>query len=201
MSEANNQRRIRALKAEIAALKGDRLLASQAEDLQWYRRQIREEVLVESYLAMSKQLYCQMAGRTRWVVEDYGRKYGIPLDGTKVDLYKVIKAFHDFIDANKEVLENSKDVGSVAAEKAKLEIAQVRRKAELIDLQVQEKKKALVDRKEVASKLVWVSEKLRSLGDRLGRIYGQEAQLAVNEYLEEMAQEVEGGKLRIGEEA
>ena len=200
MSERDNQRKIRALKAEIAALKGERLLPSQTDDITWYRKQIRDELLIEAYIAVTKQTYCQMAGRTKFVAEDHGKKHGIPLDGSKIDLFRVIKAFHDFIDRNKKVLDDSKEIGNFAAEKAKMEIAQVRRKAELLDLEVLERKRKLVDRKEVVSKLVWVSEKLRSLGERLGKTYGQDAQLAVNEYLEEMALEAESGKLRIGEE-
>lgn len=200
MSDQDTQRKIKALRAEINRLRGERILPSAQSDIDWYRRQIRNEVLVEAFVALNKQTYAQMAGRTRPAVETHGKKYGIPLDGTKVDLYRIIKAFHDFLDKNKKILDDAEDVGILAAEKARMEIAQVRRKAELLDLEVLERKRKVVDRNEVISKLVWVSEKLRSLGERLGKIYGQEAQLAVNEYLEEMALEAESGKLRIGEE-
>lgn len=201
MSDRDVQRRIRALKAEIAQLKGERLLTSQAEDIDWYRREIREEVLAESLLALNKQTYCQMASKSRATIDDHGRRFGLPLNVPKIDLFKVIKALHDLLEKHKKTLENADDATNLAAEKIKMEVAQVRRKAELLDLEVLQKKKKLVDRNEVIGKLVWVSEKLRSLGERLGKVYGQDAQLAVNEYLEEMALEVESGKLRIGEDA
>lgn len=191
------ERKIRATMAELAILRGETLTDIQRADASWLdhirRKQITGEVLAD----LPKDIYCQMASQPRSNVDDHAKSFGIPLSGRSVDLFAVIKAFHELIAKNKKALFAGEESNNLKDEKVKFEVASIRRKSELLNLQLKERKRELVNRDEVLEKLSWISKRLRSLGDRIGKTFGPEAQLAVNEFLEEMAIEAEGGKLRI----
>jgi len=70
-----------------------------------------EERRLDYYRTVSQKHYRQLAGgRQTKQLQDMARLYGIPCDGTNVDLFVVIDKFHDLIAANGPRLRRPGDV-------------------------------------------------------------------------------------------
>jgi hypothetical protein len=195
MASDDRERRKLALLAELTEARGEYVTPEQAKHIQWIREERRQAIIDEILVAMPKGLYCQLAGVSQHKVDAHAGKFGLPLKGKTLDMYQVIKAFHDFIAANMKTLSASDDMRILNLEKIQQQVDEARRKAELSEIEIQERKNQIVPRAEVRAKLAWLTGKFRKLGDRLGKSHGPDAQLAVNEFLDDIAEEVRHGNL------
>lgn len=185
------------MQAELDQLDGKPLSDSAKADIEWLKRSRRRDITDEILTEIPKTLYYKLAGSSSHMVQSHAQKYGLPLTDQSIDLYAAIKAFHGLLNKHSKVLDSDSHRVKIEQEKADLEIASVRHKAEILNLELLEKKRQLVPRDDVKSGLQWLSGKLRNLGRKLGTTYGKEAQTMFNELLDDLATEIERGRLRI----
>jgi hypothetical protein len=195
MASEDRERKKLALLAELTEARGEYLTPDQVKLIQWIREERRKATIEEILLAMPKGLYCQLAGVSQHKVDAHAGKFNLPLKGKTLDMYQVIKGFHDFIASNMKTLTAADDIRDLNREKIQQQVDEARRRAELSELEIQEKKNQVVPRAEVRAKLAWLTGKFRKLGERLGKSHGPDAQLAVNEFIDDISEEIRYGNL------
>lgn len=110
----------RPIAAEAAAIR--RVEAARAEEQRW-----------AAYRSIPKKHWERMSGRQAKVINDQGRRYGLPLEGPVIDLEKLARALHDFLAANAAALQQAADGRTVDAE-----IAAARRRKESAGAAIEE---------------------------------------------------------------
>lgn len=148
-----------------------------------------EKVEATAYLdrqlrAVPKGLYCEMAGRSHHVCNQQAKRHGLPLKGATLDLFEVIRSFHDLLAENKVRLSRSKP----EADWRELEREEAFRIKRLDRL---ERERAVLPREEVRAVHQTLVRQLRSLGERLETRFGAEARGMLNDALELMRREIE----------
>ena len=171
--------------------RGDKLSRDELRDAQWLQARNRETELRELLAAVPKGLYCQLAGRQQKVVDEQARRYQLPLTGSEVDLFSAIKAVHDFLARNAELL-GSGGEEDLVTERMRGQVEHLRTKKKLLDLEIEQRQNTLVGRDELGEVLVWWEQQLRAFGELLGRKYGREAQQLTNDFLRRAADELTG---------
>lgn len=187
-------------KALLAALKehrGERLTAREQSALEKYRRKQASELLDDLLTKVPKKLYCQLSGRQTKILHDQADTHGLPLRGSTIDLFDVISAFHDILAKHAKTIASDGDVELKRA-KLKGEIEVLERRAKILDGEISQQRARFIERSELRRRLGWLSTKLADLGERVGKFGGPETQRAINEFLEELASEIESGTLSVG---
>lgn len=156
-----------------------------------YRNELLREV--------PKTIYCDLAGRRNKSIDEFGIKYSIPINGPVINLFAAINALHSKVIELAATATELDDVDEIELEREKLkqEIVKLKRQSEILDIDIKTRMKELVSREDVADRLSWLSGQLQALGSRLHRVGGSESQLALNEFLENMAVELDGGSLSL----
>jgi hypothetical protein len=162
--------------------RGQKLSREESRALDWAGRRQREQMADETLRALPKGLYCRLAGRQQKVVDEQASRYGLPLLGATVDLYSVVKAYHDFLAANAARLSDNTDV-DLQRVKLQAEIEVLERRVKLLDADIADRKGRLISRAELVDRLEAFSGRLRGLGDRLLRQFGNDALAMLNEFL------------------
>jgi len=173
--------------ALIAQADGKTLTRPQASNLRDFKEQFSDYL----FRNCSKALYQALSGRQRTQVNRQGEKHGIPIEGATVDLYAVIKAFHDFLSANGKTLG---DIEDLKKEKMRLEISTLSKKEKMLENDMKSKDADYVVRAEVRGRLQWLSQRLQKLGEVIGN-ESADMQSRVNDFLEELAEEIDKGHL------
>jgi ABC-type phosphate transport system auxiliary subunit len=187
-------RKERAILALLAEHRGESLSSGQKSDLAWYRKAEAEEI-VETVLAdLPKKLYCKLSGRQVKVINEQAERYGLPIGDATVDMFAAVAAFHDFLADNARTFGEDEDL---RAEKIRKEIAVLERRAKILDGEIKQQKSLYIEKSDLHRRLTWLASKLQSLGERLGKLGGAECQNTVNEFLEELAEELESGHLAV----
>lgn len=163
-----------------------KLTREELRDIEWLQSQQRDEILLAALAALPKGLYCQLAGRQQKVVDEHARRHQLPLIGDTVDLFRAVKSLHDLLSEHGDRIVEQTNLAKQLVEE---EIAHRRAKRRIQELEYEKKADSLVSRVELNQKLAAWSQKLRAFGEFLGREYGRDAQLQLNDLLTAVADE------------
>lgn len=143
------------------------------------------------YRTMPKRDYCRLSGRQPKVVNEQADRYGLALRGDTIDLYQVLKGFHDLlakysarlVDEDDELLDPEQT--SPALERLREE------KWKLARLDRLEREQQLVPREQIHELLGRGANLLRQAGERLQRQFGSDALEILNGALDAFSREIE----------
>lgn len=186
------------LRARIKQLETGQITDRERRAIEKWRR-AEAEAMAETLLHnIPKGVYCALAGRQQKVVDEFGRRYDIPVDVPSIDLYAVVSELHtrisEFAAAARPNLEA--DEAELVREKLRQEIGKLQRQSATIQIELDRHMDRLLAKHDVQAGLDWLSNKLRAMGTRLARECGQAGVDALNELLNEFADEAENGTLR-----
>jgi hypothetical protein len=133
---------------------------------------IRRQVLA----SVTKREFCELSGRQVKTLNEQADRYGLPLRGKTVDLFAAIKSYHDLIATNSHRLKGADEQDPMLAEGDSPALERYRNaKADLAELEREERVRNLLPRQLVHSTLGELAELLRSTGDVLRKQFGKEA--------------------------
>lgn len=180
-------------------LKGGKLNSKQQSALKAWKNKVEASIRDRLLRSVPKTIYAEMAGRVRHSVDEFGTRYDIPVTGPVVDLFAVINKLHSRISELAAIARPNLDADEFELQKLKLreEITKLQGQSEQIRIDIKTKMAELVKRSDVVEKLGWLSGQLRAFGSRLHRCGGPETQIALNEFLESIAVEIDGGQLAL----
>lgn len=187
----------KAILAQLDQIRGRKLTRQQDADLKWYRRKQREEIIDETLACLPKKTYAALAGRDIKVINDQADRYGLPIGDSKVDLFAAISAFHDFIKKNGRLLSADPEKQSLAQQKLQEEIEVLQRRRKIYDAKIKQAGNKLIEREDVRDRLAWMVGEFTKLSERLGKSFGRDAQIAVNEFLDGLVEEIQSGRLNV----
>lgn len=184
-AEDAKQREILALEAKLAIARGQGVTAEHRKLADRYDRDLIEAALV----AFPRTRYSLLAGKQLKQLNDIEAQYGVPVgSGADVNLIEVLKWFHTFLAKNGAKLTKMKEADErtlqARDEMSALQIRQMQAQIAKIEADVERKRASAISVEEVRKSLAWLSAELRKLGERLGKRFGIDAQLALNETLE-----------------
>lgn len=146
--------------------------------------------------AVPKQVYESMSGRVTATLHDQADRYRLPLRGPTIDLFALVKRFHDFLAENKHrFIDDDPDVAG-ASSPALEELRRVKCEQERIKLAAMETR--YVDRSLVKEFLGQLSTQIRQTGDRAESLFGPDGRELVNQMID--AVEVSLAKFETGEQ-
>ena len=192
------EREIDALNARISKLEGKSVSTAAEADIAWLEKSERADAVQAWIKAVPKGEYCNLARRQHKQIDDAVRNYDLPLDGPTVNLAAVISAFHDFIAGNAHRLRRDLDVEKEELDKKKIaaQIIGIEYDNEGKQIDLLYSKGRAIPKDVVQHALVWLQGALQNLGGNLRRIH-PDAGMALNEFLERLAEELESGQLNI----
>lgn len=140
-----------------------------------------------------------MAGKAHKSVMDCQRKYALPVAGETVDLYAVVRWFHDLLAKRGDWLViDSDDLEALEKEKLRLQTEKLRTESERLKISLRADQKRTIDREEVREKLAWLVTELRQCGVLVGRANtGRDGQAILNDFLDRVADELRRGVLTV----
>lgn len=193
------EREATALAIRIRQLKAEKITAKDAHFLERWNRDHTQAVCEAFLRSVPKGVYCQLAGRQQKVVDEFGARYEVALIGPSVDLFSVIATLHSRVSELAAIARPHQDADDAELHREKLrqEITKLERQSASLKIDIEQKMNSLVQKSEVVDRLEWLAGQLQSLGARLHRVGGPEAQTALNEFLEAMAIELDGGSLAV----
>lgn len=195
-AQPDTARKVAALQARVKHLQGVTLTRQQIRDVQWLDNLERRTAIEQWIAAVPKGEYCSLSGRQYKLVDDAARNYGLPLDRATINLRDALTALHDLVAANAHRLRSDLDGDREELESQKL-------REQIIGLQHDNVRKLIenqftkgdaIPKAAVSEALVSLAAKLRTLGQTLARIH-PDARQALNEFLENLAVEMESGDL------
>jgi uncharacterized protein (DUF2267 family) len=180
----DKQQQIFALTAKIELLRGQVVTPEQKQAAREYDRQ-----LIDAYLhAIPRTQYMAISGKQIKSLNDIATTYGAPMAaGDDVDLVLVIRWFHEWLStwgprikkqqmADEATLESDR-------EREKLELRRMQAQIAKIESDVERRRSETISIEEIRKILSWLAGELRKLGERLGKRFGADAQIAMNEAL------------------
>jgi len=183
---------VAALEAKLKQAKGENLSKSEESLIRNYDHEIALSVRDDVLLNLPKGIYCKLSSRGQKIVDEQAVRYDIPIDGAKIDLYQVLKRFHDILAQwGPTIRELEGEEGSLRMEKLRKEIELLERRSKSIDLDIKNKQDEFIDRNTLRVRMEWLANKLRSVSERLGKRFGPDAQRLLNTALEQIEGELE----------
>lgn len=159
------------------------------------------------YREIPKKDWVRMSGRQHKILDEQARRYGIPIDGKSIDLYRIANWLHGFIAENGRKLsaaESEEDLlyggdgTSPALEKLRMESYRLKRLDRL------ERENQLIPREKIHTAMVLFASTIKSLGDDLQHRFGPDALEMLNDRIADAERVIEqtlrDGKLPIDEE-
>ena len=195
----SDAKRVAGIEAMLKEAKGEETLTSaDRAAIKLYRKHLVAELRTEMLSSIPKGVYCELSGRKHWVVDEQAKRYGLPISGAEIDLYAVLAAFHDLIAKHHRQLSVDDDELNLKQEKIKGEIAVLERRARIMDGEIRQQRSQWVARADVHRRLKWLVSRIQAMSEEIGRAYGAEPQRFIGDWLEDMAVEIEGGRLDVG---
>jgi hypothetical protein len=188
--------------AGIAARKkqieGGKLTARETTALAKWQREMAQEMRGQLLKEIPKGVYCELAGRQQKVVDEFGARYDIPVDVPTINLYAVIKDLHTRVSELAAAARPNLDAdeAELVREKLRQEIGKLQRQSAALQIDLDRHMDKLLAKSDVQTGLDWLASRLRAMGTQLHRVCGQAGIDVVNEFLDALAAEIEGGALR-----
>lgn len=182
---------VAALEAKLKQAKGFSISKTEESLIRRYDEQIAIEIRDDFLINLPKGIYCKLSGRQQKVVDEQAVRYDIAIDGAKIDLYSVLKRFHDILaEWGPTIRELEGEEGSLRTEKLRKEIELLERKSKSLDLDIKNKQDEFIDRGTLRVRMEWLANKLRTVSERLGKRFGGDAQLLLNHALKQIEEEL-----------
>jgi hypothetical protein len=182
---------VAALEAKLRQAKGFVLTKSEESLVKRYDEQIAIAVREDVLLNLPKGIYCKLSGRHQRVVDDQAGRYGLPIDGSKIDLHQAIRRFHDLIaEWGPTMRELQGEEGSLRIEKLRREVELLENRSKSIVLDIKNKQDEFIDRDTLRVRMEWLANKLRTVSERLGKRFGPDAQVLLNHSLSQIEEEL-----------
>lgn len=182
---------VAALEAKLKQAKGESLTKAEELTVKRYDEFIALQNRDDMLLNLPKGIYCKLSGRQQKVVDEQARRYGLAIDGAKIDLYQVLRRFHDILaEWGPMIKELEGEEGSLRKEKLKREIELLKRKEEAAAIDIKNKHDEFVDRETLRVRMDWLASKLRMVSERLGKRFGADAQILFNHALKQIEEEL-----------
>lgn len=188
--------------AGIAARKkqidGGKLTARETTALAKWHRELAQEMRGQLLKEIPKGVYCELAGRQQKVVDEFGSRYDIPVDVPTINLYAVVKDLHTRVSELAAAARPNLDAdeAELVREKLRQEIGKLQRQSAALQIDLDRHMDKLLAKADVQTGLDWLASRLRAMGAQLHRVCGQAGIDVVNEFLDALAAEIEGGALR-----
>jgi hypothetical protein len=175
-----------------------KLTARESAALTKWQRESIAEVRTQLLREIPKGVYCEMAGRQQKVVDEFGSRYDIPVDVPTINLFAVIKDLHTRVSELAAAARPNLDADEeeLVKEKLRQEIGKLQRQSAALQIDLDRNMDKLLNKADVQAGLDWLASRLRAMGTQLHRSVGQAGVDTVNEFLDALAAEVEGGALR-----
>ena len=183
----SEERVVRALTALLAEANGEKIDAKARKDADWYLTQVCIDRLEQSTQAMTKARYCQLAGIHPQTLTNHVARLQLPVDRT-VNLGAILHRHHEIHSRGGQGRAVTEE--SPQAIKQGLEIEALRKKNELMDLQLRAQKGDYIERAQLKLKLEWLVGRLRAIGATLGKRFGADAQKLLNHGLENIEEDL-----------
>lgn len=182
---------VAALTAKLKQAKGGDLTKSEVSLVKKYDEIVAESNREDALLNLPKGIYCKLSGRQQKVVDEQAVRYGLAIDGSKIDLYQVLKKFHDILaEWGPTINELQGAEGSLRTEKLRREIELLERRSKSIELDIKNKQDEFIDRNTLRVRMEWLANKLRTVSERLGKRFGADAQVLLNHALSQIEEEL-----------
>ena len=182
---------VAALEAKLRQAKGQVLSRSEESLVKKYDELIAADIRQDFLISLPKGVYCKLSGRHQKVVDEQAVRYGLPIDGARIDLYQTLKRFHDLIaEWGPTMRELQGEEGSLRIEKLRREVELLENRSKSIVLDIKNKQDEFIDRNTLRVRMEWLANKLRTVSERLGKRFGPDAQLLLNHSLEQIEDEL-----------
>jgi len=186
------------IRARLKELEGKKLTTRETSAVARWQREWAAEIRGRLLRHLPKGVYCELAGRQQKVVDEFGARYDIPVDVPEIDLAAVVNALHTRVSelaaAARPNLDS--DEAELVKEKLRQEIGKLQRQSAGLQIELDKHMDRLLAKADVQNGLDWLASRLRALGSQLYRVAGPEAVGCVNEFLDALAVELDGGALR-----
>jgi hypothetical protein len=183
------------IRARLKQIEGAKLTARESAALARWQKEYAAEARERILRAIPKGVYCELAGRAHNVVNEFGERYDIPVDVPEIDLYATINALHSRVSELAAAARPNLDAdeAGLVREKLRQEIGKLQRQSAALQIDLDKHMEKLLAKSDVAAGLDWLSSRLRALGSHLFRAVGEPGVDAVNEFLDQLAAELEDG--------
>ena len=149
-----------------------------------------ESLRIQYYKSIPKKHWIEMSGRQAKVLNEQATRYGIPLHGPTIDLYRVALWLHDFLAENGTKLLKAETDESLLEGEATPALEELRRvQCEIKKRELAQIDRELIRREEVNAVLVRVAAILRQGTEKLQKRFGPEAVDIFNEVLSQAEEE------------
>lgn len=186
------------LRARLKQLDGGKITTRDAKAIERWQREHAAEAREPLLRAIPKGLYCELAGRQQKVVDEFGTRYDVAVDGPTVNLFAVVKELHTRVSELAAAARPNLDAdeSELVREKLRQEIGKLQRQSAALQIELDRHMDKLLAKSDVQTGLDWLSSRLRALGTQLHRVVGQPGIDVVNEFLDALSAEIDGGALR-----
>jgi hypothetical protein len=182
---------VAALTAKLKHAKGESISKAEEKLIRVYDELLHDEIRDGILLNLPKGIYCKLSGRANKVIDEQASRYGLAIDGAKIDLHQVMRRFHDILaEWGPTIKELEGENGEMRKEKMRLDISIQKKKDMLLDLELKSKSEEYIQRDLLRTRLTWLATKLRRAGERLGARFGSDAQRLLNDAIVEIEEEV-----------
>jgi hypothetical protein len=176
---------------KIATGQAATLTKEEKRAVQRHERQKEERLRWQYYGSIPQAHWKRMSGRQAKILQDQGRRYGLPFDSAVINLPAVVRALHDFLADNARKLAAEDDPTMLAGPASPALERYREERAILARLERQQREQTLRPADEVREGLQLVATVIRSAGDALNREFGAGAAQVLHEALDEIEREVE----------
>lgn len=179
----------RAVRKVVDGKKED-LTREESQALQRHEKDKEERLRWQFYESIPQKHWRQMSGRQAKVLIEQAALHGIPFGGATISLPKVVKAYHDFLAANKFKLCRDEDdllsgPNSPALERYREE------RALMAKLNRLEREGQLLPRDDTRQVLLKIAGVIRQAGETLHKQFGEEAARVLYEGIDDAVAEIE----------
>ncbi len=167
---------------------GQNPTAAELSALRRWERAEEEKRRWQIYESIPQKHWREMSGRQTKVINEQAARYGIPFGGRVINLPEVVRSLHEFLAKNAHRLASGDDQSAGRDNPATIRYRTAA--ADLLELDLAERKKTLLPRSEVREMLALVANILRGAGDTLQRGFGPEAHAVLEEALDDAEFEI-----------
>lgn len=190
-SSDSTERERNALKLSLRLLDGEELTPAEISEVAWLKIQHFRQMATN----LPKGEYLALADIEHKQVDRHARSFGFTaLIGKNVNLFLVIRRFHQFISENNKKI---KQIDEAQTAKKTAETRKIEIQIENMEIDLQQRKNELIARKSVREALTWLASQFSAMAEDVGRRHGAGPQSAINDFLKIMGREIESGKLKV----
>jgi len=187
------KREAEAMRLALAELSGEKVTIDQKKEIAWLKIQWFEEMA----RALPKKYYIDMSKRQHVIIDRQAKIWGLPLDQPILDLYDIVKSFHDFLAENSNALLKARKNTDTHSIKQQAETRMLEIKIKHAELELQDRAGKLIDREAVRNCFTWLAQQFKEMSEQIGRSHGPGPQQQINHFLDRMLKELSNGTLSV----